>query len=152
MKWIAIERLPSSSNRFLLLRRQFIEVAPEFFHRAILITHASGGISFNAVSIDTKRPLSKSSSASIKSSGMLVGVASRMRSTRRCRSDLGKASISFKICSAVIVSIKPLFKRPATNAKSATLRFNQSVPNTPAPATRLGHCRFSRRNRGTRGD
>jgi hypothetical protein len=97
VKWIAFEDLPSSSNRFLLRRRQFIEVTPEFFDRAILVAHASGGVSFNAVSIETKRPLSKSSSASIKSSGMLVDVASRMRSTRRWRSALGNASISFRI-------------------------------------------------------
>jgi hypothetical protein len=38
-----------------LLRSQRIEIAPKLFYRAILILHAPGGVSFNAVFIETNR-------------------------------------------------------------------------------------------------
>src|SRR5207249_4868051 len=100
MERIAFEDLPGAPNRFLLLRPKFVKVPPEFLDRAVLVIHASGGVSFSAVSIDTNRCWLKSSNASMKSCG--ISADSRMRCTRRSRSDLGKASISLNICSAVI--------------------------------------------------
>ena len=55
MKWIAPECLPRSANRFFLFIPELVEVPPEFLDGAILITHAPGGVSFSAVSIETKR-------------------------------------------------------------------------------------------------
>src|SRR5206468_7787802 len=103
MERIAFEDLPGAPNRFLLLRPKFVKVPPEFLDRAVLVIHASGGVSFNAVSIDMNRCWLKSSNASMKSCG--ISADSRMRCTRRSRSDLGKASISLNICSAVISTL-----------------------------------------------
>lgn len=104
MKWVPFENLPRAPNGFLLLRSKRIEIAPEFFDRAILIIHAPGGVSFSAVSIETKLWRSKSAKASMKSCGMSFEPDSRIRSTRRSRSDFGRDSISLSICSAVMSS------------------------------------------------
>ena len=56
--------------------------------------------SFSAVSIETNRCFLKSSSASMKSCGISADL--RMHCTSRSRSVFGNASISLRICSAVI--------------------------------------------------
>ena len=67
---IAFERLPCSSNRCLLRWVEPVKISPEFLDCPVLITHAPGGVSLSAVSIETKRPFSKSSRASMKSCGI----------------------------------------------------------------------------------
>jgi hypothetical protein len=91
----------------------------------MLIFHAPGGVSFRAVSIETNRCLSKSSSASMKSCGIPPDTDSRMRRTRRSRSGIGSASISLRICSAVIATFVPINHLFCSRA-------------IPVPATRVG--------------
>ncbi len=55
VKGIALELLPGAPNGFFLPRAEPIKIAPEFFDSPILIAHASGGVSFRAVSIETNR-------------------------------------------------------------------------------------------------
>src|SRR6266487_5773451 len=121
MEQIAFEHLPGAPNRFLLLRPKFVKVPPKFLDCAVLVIHASGGVSFSAVSIDTNRCWLKSSNASMKSCG--ISADSRMRCTRRSRSDLGKASISLNICSAVIsiLTLAELFISSKRSQSSANI-------------------------------
>lgn len=85
-----------------LLAFEVVETSPEFLDCAILVVHAPGGVSLNAVSIEANRCLSKAAKASMKSCGMSLNAESRMHCTRRSRSGIGNASISLSICSAVI--------------------------------------------------
>src|SRR5215210_6338003 len=104
MKRIALEEIPCSADRGLLRVVQPVETTPEFLDGAILVVHARGGGSESAVSIGTKRPFSKSSSASMKSCGISSPGSCRICCARRSRSDAGSARISSRICSAVILS------------------------------------------------
>ena len=94
-----------------------MEVSPKLFNRPILVFHLSGGTSFSAISIDTNRPRSKSSSASMKSWGILSVSSCKTDLTSFWRSTSGNAFISTRISSAVIVQsiceIRLHCKRPA---------------------------------------
>lgn len=110
MEGIALECLPSLPDGGFLRRSKPVKISPKFLNRPILITHEPGGVLLSAVSIETKRPFSKSSRASMKSWGISTDRSSRMRCTRCSRSWLGSASISLMICSAVMClgSLNPL--------------------------------------------
>jgi len=71
-RWIErvyLKFLPFLPDQFFLPVGESVEIPPVFFDRSKLVTHALGGGSLCAVSIETNRPWLKSSRARMKDSG-----------------------------------------------------------------------------------